>query len=267
MTIPAEFMDLTEIIHFDNTQRHPWELARYRVVKEHISSLIAPIDKDQLTILDIGCGDAYLVHKLSEDFPNLYFIGVDINFTESLLDHTRRNIRTDNLQIYQSLDDIDLERQVDLILLLDVIEHIEDEITFLKSLKRYDYISTVTPLLITVPAYQQLFASHDVILEHYRRYSNKSLRNRLSAAGYITSYERYFFLSLIPPRILQLITEKIFKPRPKKSSDLAAWKGGNTITKLVETLLVLDYKIGSLLKRMGIKLPGLSNLVVCHRSV
>lgn len=259
-------MDLTEIVHFDNLQRHPWELARYQIVREHISGLISAFSRTQLTILDIGCGDAFLVHRLSQDFPELHFIGVDINFSDALLNQIRNNILTNNLEIYKSLDELGASREVDLILLLDVIEHIEDEISFLDSLKRYSFIGPETPFLITVPAYQSLFATHDTILGHFRRYTNQSLRSRLKMAGYHTSFERYFFFTLLAPRFLQLIGEKIIRNKQKHSSDLAAWKGSRFMTSIIERILLIDYHTGSLLKRIGIKLPGLSNLVICRRS-
>ncbi|MCB0689083.1 MAG: class I SAM-dependent methyltransferase, partial [Saprospiraceae bacterium] len=255
------------IVHFENKHRHPWELARYKIIKEHVHQLINGLPNIRPCILDIGCGDAYLVHQLSKDFPQADFIGVDINFTDDLLTKIRSNISTNNLQIFQSLEDIKLpDATINSILLLDVIEHIEDEIGFLKSLEGYAYISEKAPLLITVPAYQGLFAFHDVILEHYRRYTNNTLRSRLRTAGYTTSYERYFFFILIFPRIIQLILEKIKKPIINRASDLANWKGGKALTIIIETILWMDYQIGGLFKILGLKLPGLSNLVICHRS-
>lgn len=243
-------------------------MARYRIIQEYLTKILVKLEQKDITILDIGCGDAFLVHQLSQDFPHINFIGVDINFTEELLESVRNNIRTKNLKIFQKLDELEgTIEKVDLILLLDVIEHIEDEISFLKSLQDYTFIRENTPFLITVPAYQKLFAYHDYILEHYRRYSNTSLRDRLRMAGYKTTHERYFFLSLIPPRIIQKILEKISKPDIKNASDLAEWKGGFFITKLLTEILFMDYKLGSVFYKMGFKLPGLSNVVICERSV
>jgi ubiquinone/menaquinone biosynthesis C-methylase UbiE len=261
-------MDLTEIIHFDNNQRHPWELARYQVVKEHVRNILIPFNAESATVLDIGCGDAFLVHQLALDFPKVAFIGVDINFSDDLIEQLKHKIKVPNLSIYKNLDELDLPgNSVNAILLLDVIEHIEDEISFLKSLPEYRFIHKETVFLITVPAFQTLFAGHDVVLGHFRRYSNKTLRNRLKQAGYTTNYERYFFVTLIPPRIFQVIKETFFSSDTQRPSDLASWKGGYIITSLIRKILILDYRIGSLLKYMGIKLPGLSNLVICRRSV
>ena len=259
-------MDLTEIVHFDHMQRHPWELARLKVIKEQLEKLLNE-GNNQKTVLDIGCGDAYLVGKLSEYFPSTHFIGVDINFTSEQLELFRSQVEKTNLEIHKTLDDVSLAaNKVNIVMLLDVIEHIEDEIAFMDSLQGYNYLREDAQFLITVPAFQTLFAAHDVILGHYRRYSNKTLRQRLSQAGYETKKERYFFLSLIPPRLFQVIKEKIIKRDVNIGSDLAAWKGGQLVTTAIKSVLYLDYKIGSFFKALGIKIPGLSNLVVCQRS-
>ncbi|KAI4452578.1 hypothetical protein C823_007162 [Eubacterium plexicaudatum ASF492] len=39
-------------------------------------------------------------------------------------------------------------------------------------------------ILITVPAFQNLFSLHDIQLKHFRRYNYKSLYHVLDQAGY-----------------------------------------------------------------------------------
>ncbi len=260
-------MDLTELQHFDHTYRHPWELARLDIVKGEVGKLLRSRSAGAATVLDIGCGDAFVVSELAKAWPYVSFCGVDINLTEGLRKQLEDQHNLPNLKIYRSLDDVPLDPgAVDLVLLLDVIEHIEDEVGFLQSLNQYPFLRVDTDYLITVPAYQRLFAAHDVILGHYRRYSNKSLRRRLARAGLETKMERYFFLSLIPPRMFQLLKEKVSPRNVDTGSDLAAWSGGKFLTQVIKIVLWSDYRLGSILRRIGIKLPGLSNLVVCQRS-
>lgn len=60
-------------------------------------------------------------------------------------------------------------READLVLLCDVLEHIEDDIGFLSWL-----IGTMKPhshLLMTVPADPRLWSPHDEVYGHYRRYT------------------------------------------------------------------------------------------------
>ena len=67
--------------------------------------------------------------------------------------------------------------------------------------------------------------------------------------------------------MIQLIKEKLLGSNHQGASDLAAWKGGSLITSFLTNILLIDYKIGSFFKGIGINLPGLSKLVICRKSV
>ena len=65
-------------------------------------------------------------------------------------------------------------RKYNLILLLDVLEHIEDDTSFLIEIIE-DYMEFGGYCLITAPAFNCLFSSARSIFEHYRRYNQKEL--------------------------------------------------------------------------------------------
>jgi SAM-dependent methyltransferase len=70
----------------------------------------------------------------------------------------------------------------DLITCLDVIEHTPDDRAALRELRR-----VAKPggwALVTVPAYQALWSSHDEANHHYRRYSRAALRAAAVDAGW-----------------------------------------------------------------------------------
>lgn len=63
--------------------------------------------------------------------------------------------------------------EFDVVLIADVLEHVEDDAGFLS-----DIIAAVMPgalIVITVPAHKMLWSPHDVALGHFRRYSQKQL--------------------------------------------------------------------------------------------
>lgn len=64
--------------------------------------------------------------------------------------------------------------------------------------------------MITVPAYQWLFTYHDVINEHYRRYSLKRLKNLLLDNGFEIEKISYFNFFLFPPFMIVRFIHKIF---------------------------------------------------------
>lgn len=262
-------MDLTELTHFDNTQRHPWELARFRVITHKLQKLIndklkSPDVTGSLKILDIGCGDTFLVSSLALAFPDHEFIGVDINFTDQHLEWFQQKYQNTNVSIFRSLEDLHGNKSADIVLILDVIEHIEDDLAFLQMIRESTWLSSDTKVLITVPAYPNLFSDHDVILGHVRRYTNESLAHTLVSAGYELDWISYFFFTLLPLRQLQVWRQGSGSATKERASDLVRWKGGIHTTRFVTNLLNIDYRISLLFKRIGVKLPGLSNIVLCH---
>lgn len=84
----------------------------------------------------------------------------------------------------------------DIILLLDVLEHIEDDAGTLKLLR-----SKLAPggrLVLTVPSSPWMWSSHDVEHHHHRRYTLAVLRARLEAGGFTVRHASHFNTLLYP---------------------------------------------------------------------
>ncbi len=262
-------MDLIEVSHKKtlSTNRHPWELARFQVVTSLISKHIE--NSNDFIVLDIGCGDIFFVSSLAQKYPLTQFYAVDIAFTEEMISSYRELIKNKNIFLFKSLDEAkaQMKKPANLILLLDVVEHIEQDVEFLRNLKENEAVSEKTNLMITVPAYQRLFCSHDHFLGHYRRYTNKTLLHTIKNSGYKPISIGYFFTVLIFPRFLQVIKEKIKRPDLSKSTTgLVEWNGGKLVTNLFKNVLVFDFKITHFFKKtLGISIPGLSNYVLCKK--
>ena len=254
-------MDLRELKATNNQplNRHPWELARLEVVY----SLIKPLLKKNNTVLDIGCGDLYVLESLYNKEIAGDFYAADIAFSEEQLKTYQEQFKNTPITVYSSVDNLDanIKKEATAVLLLDVIEHIDDEIQFLKELTSKECINNDTLFFITVPAYQSLFTSHDVFLGHYRRYTNKMLEERLNEAGLEVIRKGYFFFSLLLVRILEKIKDK----GDSSKTGLVEWKGSDTVTKMVKNILVIDAKVLIFFQRIGIKLPGLSNYAICRK--
>ncbi len=82
----------------------------------------------------------------------------------------------------------------DLILVADVIEHVEDDMAILQYLS--ELLNKNGQILITVPAFDFLFSNKDKVLLHYRRYTKKNMKKIISKYFNITklSYYNFFFL-------------------------------------------------------------------------
>ncbi len=230
-------MDLSEVSA--NQNRHPWELSRTR-------GILRVLDKLHIKgmILDIGCGDSYFDRRLAENFPDVQVYGVDIYLLEEL--HEER------VHAMNSLEHLP-ECQFDYILMMDVLEHIEDDAAYLT-----DVLSFLKPdgkVVITVPAFMKLYSLHDRKLHHFRRYEHRGLHKVIRKSGLQEEKWSYFYLSLIIGRLLTM----------HKTEALSSWQHSakDFKTRLVTSILNLDFDVLMVLSGIGIHLPGLSLLSIC----
>jgi SAM-dependent methyltransferase len=79
--------------------------------------------------------------------------------------------------------------------LFDVVEHIEEDKTFLKSL--FDFLEPKARLYITVPAFNFLWPKEDDDAGHFKRYTSKSISEILNEIGFYVEYATYIF-SILP---------------------------------------------------------------------
>jgi hypothetical protein len=259
-------MDLIEsrAFSFIKTSRHPWEVARLGIITSLLKSIIKETKKSDPVIFDIGCGDVFLAKNISKSVPNSEIHAVDTAFDDEKIQEMRKLTASSNILLYDNIENIALSgsKKADFVLLLDVIEHIENDAEFLARLAKNKNVTRETNFLITVPAFQSLFSSHDKFLRHYRRYSRKSLVRKISLSCYESMESGYFFHVLLFPRILRLYLEKL---KPVKSSEygIGQWKHGRILTWIIIVFLRIDYFLGRMFKSIGITIPGLSVYSIC----
>ena len=240
-------MDIRETSDFSaDLRRHFWEIARLKFVKKLIRSSIAAPDR----ILDIGCGDCFVLCSLAIHFPGAAFIGIDTALTGEMIEQiTCRNSGKQNIFLYPYREKEKIKK-ADLILLLDVLEHIENEEDFLHSL--HEVMHSGSKMIITVPAFQKLFTDHDRYLKHFRRYDRKSLLNVLERAGFQVDCSGYIFCSLLPFRVLQ----KLLRIKSARKENL---RPANKFINAAATMLLnADSAVCFALSRIKIYIPGLS---------
>jgi SAM-dependent methyltransferase len=116
-------------------------------------------------------------------------------------------------------------REFDLVLLMDVLEHVDDDIGLLR--KVAELVGPDTPVFITVPAFNFLWSAHDTFLEHRRRYTAATLARTMTGAAVKVDQIRYFYAMIFP--LVMLIRLATRTRDPAKGSDLrpvpklAAW--------------------------------------------
>jgi hypothetical protein len=256
-------MDLIEAAEVSPHHRHPWEIARLWVLRRLIAGRVHL--NPGSSVIDIGCGDAFVAGELARTFPQTNFYGIDAAFTPETVARRQRALPP-NVHLFTDLDSLPPVGAASLILLMDVIEHIGDDHGFLIDLRRRPIVGPETHVIVTVPAYQSLFSAHDVFLKHFRRYTNRQLRQRLQGAGLQVIDIGYFFASLLPLRIIGVLAERLSPPPAAAGTGLSEYAGNRVTTTLLSAMLKADAFTALALRRVGISVPGLSNYAICRTS-
>lgn len=240
--------------------RHPWELSRARALKTILTKEIP--GRQGFNVLDIGCGDGYTVAAVCKDAPLARIDAIDIHLSETQLAELPR--QEPRVHFHNSYDSL-ASRVYNTILLLDVVEHVEDDIGFLREITK-KYTAPGCHVLITAPAFAGLFSSHDRFLGHHRRYRLAQLEQLTQAAGLTCRSSGYLFSSLLPLRYISLQLERLFKKGAPENKGIGSWNHGVVITRMVESILNIDNLILLYLnRRLGVKLPGLTVWALCEK--
>ena len=258
-------MDLKEANHLEYAieVRHPWEVARTRVICELLRANIPAIFGHSSNIVDMGCGDTFLAEQLSQKMPRATFFAIDIAFNSQDLKQLSLKYRKRPINVFKSLSEYNSSKPIDVLLLLDVIEHIKNDVGFLKEILCHPNITDNTYMLITVPAYDALFTLHDAFLGHYRRYNPIRMKQILNQAGLHTINNGSFFAGLIFFRILKVIKEKLTNAHADNEKGIGGWQPNPFVDPLLQKILILDFQFSRLARKAGIVMPGLSIYSLC----
>lgn len=242
--------------------RHPWEQARARALGRALRAQGLAAGPP-LAVLDVGCGDAYTARQALTlaDCPVERLVGVDEALTQVEVEALRE--RHPGLRLELDWAAVAGER-FDLLLLLDVVEHVREDRDFLARLVG-EHLIEGGAALITVPAWDALFSAHDRFLGHFRRYDAQTLAALARSTGLAVQAQGYFFASLLLPRAASLAWERLRGPKDQRG--LGGWRGGRLLTGLLTTALDADNRLLQGLERHGIRVPGLSTWAFCRAGV
>lgn len=194
--------------------RHWWFAGRRKIVNHVLSGLELPPSP---RILEVGCGTGGNL-KLLSAFGDVTAVDCD----EGAL--TTARARSVGQVVKGSLPDglpFATER-FDLIVLLDVLEHVDDDGASLSTLHRL--VAPGGYLLITVPAFMFLWGRHDVEHHHKRRYVEDDLRRRVEQARLAVEHSTYFNSLLFPVAVAVRLLDRLLPSRPG-GADLALPSG------------------------------------------
>jgi SAM-dependent methyltransferase len=106
----------------------------------------------------------------------------------------------------------------DSLVMINVLEHIEDDTEFLTSLR--PLLGDHGTLFVFVPALQVLYSRFDRKIGHFRRYSEASLRRAVERSGYsIVAARGFDVLGILPALAFRLLRQETPRPWSIKAFD------------------------------------------------
>lgn len=187
----------------DLYRRHWWWRVRESILIARMRKLVGD-RAGSVRILDVGCGAALFFDALSE-FGHVEGIESDPAVAQQS-GKWRGRVHTGDLETFPERDPFDV------ILMLDVLEHVANPQRLLGLAARRLHERGF--VMITVPAFQSLWTSHDDLNHHVKRYTAADVRRLVKEAGLIPLEVRYLFQSLVVPKLLVRARETLQAPVP-----------------------------------------------------
>lgn len=229
---------------------HWWWLSRRAIIRSRLNALQLPQDA---SILEAGCGSGGNLGMLASLGRPLYAFEINDKPRANAVALKLATVEYGALPGPIPFPGLDF----DLICLIDVLEHVEDDKASLAALA--GRLKPDGVLCVNVPAFQCLFSRHDRLHRHFRRYSKPQLLRMLQDAGFTIEFAGYWNFFLFPAAILARLVDALGF---SKGHAIGAKEPPGTINRFL-TALVSSERY--LLPYMALPF-GLSLLVLARKS-
>jgi SAM-dependent methyltransferase len=181
-------------------ESHWWWLGRRQIVASVLSGMNLPAGAE---IFEPGCGTGGNLAMLAR-FGKVF--AMEMDDSARAIANSRGVARVEPGRIPDQLPFG--STSFDAIVLMDVLEHLDDDTAALNAL--YARLKPGGRLLLTVPAFKFLWSAHDASHHHKRRYVKEELTRLVRVAGFevvLASYFNFFLFPIIAG--VRLIKNKI----------------------------------------------------------
>ena len=219
--------DLTALHEEAAGYSHPIDLASRR---DAIAQVRRYLPATTAVIMEIGCSSGFLIKDLVKLFPAATVVGADV--VKEPLYRLARDLPGAPLIRFDLLRCPLPEQSVDALVMLNVLEHIEDDVGALKN--AFKLLKPGGSLVIEVPAGPHLYDAYDAELHHFRRYSATELKHKLSEAGFMVVRQSHLGFILYPAFVAIKLLNKWLPSRRKTTvvRDQAASTSGSLLVRL-----------------------------------
>jgi len=189
-------------LHLAVADHHWWWEGRRRILAAELDRLRLP---GGAKILEIGCGSGSTIPLLAR-YGAVWATDPDVGMLAEAACRGAEEVLPGRLP-----DDLPFAgRQFDLIAMLDVLEHLDDDSGALRHVR--ERLTADGRLFLAVPAYAWLWSRQDDISHHKRRYTLPRLVAACHVAGLVVERATYFNTLLFPMAVAARLTEKLRGP-------------------------------------------------------
>jgi len=168
-------------------------------------------DFNSQRILDIGAGSGFFSKELLRRTDAREALCIDTSYVSEGYEVTAEKPVQYRTQCG--------ETNADLVLMMDVLEHVEDDVGLLRMYA--DKVPIGARFLITVPAFSFLWSGHDVFLGHMRRYRLRDIERVAREAGLTVERGSYYYGLVFPlAAATRLVDRLLQKPHGQPRSQL-----------------------------------------------
>lgn len=230
-----------------------WFTVRRRILRDRIHRQLQ--SPKGIQSLNIGAATGTTSDMLTE-FGDV----MSVEYDQECCDYTKTFLKTPLIQ--GSITDLPFSNNCyDLVCAFDVIEHVEDDAKAVEEMMRV--CKPGGHIAITVPAYAFLWGEHDVINQHFRRYTKtgllKLLKNHPGKIVYQTYFNSILFLPIAAFRLLARGISQLKGPKKETvESDHAIFGTEGFFNNLLAGIFSLDYY----LLKWGFRFPAGVSIMV-----
>jgi SAM-dependent methyltransferase len=176
-----------------------------------INELMRTIGSQTASIMEVGCSAGHLLADMRRSLPNATLTGGD--YTLGTLARLGERMPDIPLVRFNLADSPLPSNTYDAMVLLNVLEHIEDDAAATRHIARMLKPGGVA--VIEVPAGPELFDDYDRELKHFRRYTLQGLCKMIEGGGLKIERQKYLGALIYPAFYL---AKKISQNRPKPAA-------------------------------------------------
>jgi SAM-dependent methyltransferase len=191
--------------------RHWWFGAKHKIVRSLLARYAPATGTTRPRVVDLGCGCGYLLSLINGRYD-----AVGLDGSPQAVEFSRKR----GVHVEQGMlpEPVPFENgSADVVLMLDVLEHLQDDVTCFARTARLLKPGGIA--ICTVPAYPWLWTKRDEFHQHFRRYTRRAFSSLMNSGGMKSEFVSHMNAVLFPAAVGERVVRK-FMPLKEGHGDL-----------------------------------------------